>query len=151
MFKLKDKLLEDCGGTSFRPLPVSSGSQLEALIEDSPTLGASRQTRLFKEYGGLNLLASFETRQTARTALDETVNDCLETVLSMYGWTIRALQKYAIGPETVPNNEVSIEGAVSVTSRLLSAVGAGELLTRMSPAEASKRVPGVRKSFFAEI
>ncbi len=146
MFKLKDKLLEDCGGASFRALPVSSGSQLEALIEDSPTLGASRQTRLFKEYGGLNLLASFETRQTARTALDEIMHDCLETVLSMYGWTIRALQKYAIGPETVPNNEVSTEGAVSVTSRLLSAVAAGELLTRMSPAEASKRVPEVREA-----
>ena len=145
MFKLKDVLQAECSRASFGPLPISSGTQLESLIENSPTLGVTNQTRLFKEFGGLNLLASFETGQTARTALDEIMHDCLENVLSMYGWTIRTLQKYAIGPETVPNNEVSTEGAVSVTSRLLSAVAAGELLTRMSPAEALKRVPEVRE------
>ena len=145
MFKLKDVLQAECIRASFGPLPISSGTQLESLIENSPTLGVTNQTRLFKELGGLNLLASFETGQTARTALDEIMHDCLETVLSMYEWNIRALQKYAIGPETVPNNEVSTDGAVSVTSRLLSAVAAGELLTRMSPAEASKRVPGLKE------
>ena len=145
MFKLKDKLLEDCGGASFKPFPVSSGSQLEALIENSPTLGASRQTRLFKEYGGLNLLASFETRQTARTALDETVNDCLEAVLSRRGWTIRTMYKYAVGPETASNGDVLTEEEVSLTSQLLSAVSAGELLTRMSPIEASRRASDVRE------
>ena len=124
---------------------MSSGTQLEWLIENSPTLGVPTQTRLFKEFGGLNLLASFETGKTARTALDETVHDCLETVLSMHGWTIRTLQKYAVGPETVLNNEVFSEDDVSVTSRLLSAVAASELLTRLSPAEASKRVPEVRE------
>ena len=145
MFKLKDVLQDECSGASFRPLPVSSGTQLEWLIENSPTLGVPTQTRLFKEFGGLNLLASFETGKTARTALDETVHDCLETVLSMHGWTIRTLQKYAVGPETVLNNEVFSEDDVSVTSRLLSAVAASELLTRLSPAEASKRVPEVRE------
>lgn len=145
MFKLKDKLQEDCGGASFRPLPVSSGSQLYALIENSPTLGTSRQTRLFKEYGGLNLLASFETRQTARTALDETVNDYLEAVLSKRGWTVRTMYTYAVGPETASNGDVLTEEEISLTSRLLSAVSAGELLTRMSPVEASRRASDVRE------
>ena len=108
-------------------------------------LGATRQTRLFKEYGGLNLLASFETRQTARTALDETVNDCLEAVLSRRGWTIRTMYKYAVGPESASNVDVLTEEEVSLTSQLLSAVSAGELLTKMSPVEASRRTSDVRE------
>ena len=89
MFNLKDVLPDEYSGASFRPLPISSGTQLESLIENSPTLGVPTQTRLFKEFGGLNLLASFEKGQTARTALDEIVHDCLETMLSRHGWTIR--------------------------------------------------------------
>ena len=144
MFKLKDVLLEECIDPSFGPLPISSGTQLESLIENSPTLGVPTQTRLFKEFGGLNLLASFETGQTARDALDQTVHDCLDAVMSKRGWSIRALHKYAVGPETVPNSNVLTEDDVSVTSRLLSAVTASELLTRMSPAQASSRAYEVR-------
>ena len=145
MFKLKDILRYECGGASFRPLPISSGTQLETLIENSPTLGASRQTRLFKEYGGLKLLALFETRQTARSAFDKTVHDCLERVSSRRGWTIQTMHKCAVGPEPVPSGDVFTEEEVSVTSRLLSAVSAGELLTRMSPVEASMQIPKVRQ------
>ena len=144
MFKLKEFLQEENSVASFGPLPISSGTQLESLIENSPTLGVPRQTRLFKEFGGLNLLASFDTRPTARIALDEIVHDCLETVLSRRGWTVRTMHKYAVGPETVPSNGVFTECDVSVTSRLLSAVSASELLARMSPAEAFKLVPEVR-------
>ena len=72
MFKLKDMPRDEHAEGSFRPLPISSGTQLQALLEGSPTLGASIRTRLFKELGGLTLLASFETRQNAREALDET-------------------------------------------------------------------------------
>ena len=146
MFKLKDSLQEEGGVASFRPLPISSGTQLESLIENSPTLGVPRQTRLFKEFSGLNLLASFDARQTVRIALDEIVHDCLEAVLSRRGWTIRTMHEYAVGPETVPSNGVLTEDDVSVTSRLLSAVSASELLTRMSPAEAFKLVPEVREA-----
>ena len=145
MFRLSDWPQEEGVGASFLPLPVSSGTQLETLIENSPTLGAPTQTRLFKEYGGLNLLASFETRQAARTALDETVHDCLETVLSRRGWTIRTMHKYAVGSGPVPNGDVFTEDDVSVTSRLLSAVSAGELLTRMSPVKASRQALEVRQ------
>ena len=145
MFKLKDVLREECSGASFGPLPISSGTQLESLIENSPTLGVPTQTRLFKELVGLNLLASFETRQTARTALDEAVHDCLEIVLIRRGWTIRTMHKYAVGPETVPNSDAVTEDDVSVTTRLLSAVSAGELLTRMSPTEASRQAPEIRE------
>ena len=145
MFKLKDGLQEGCSEASFGPLPISSGTQLESLIENSPTLGVPTQTRLFKELGGFNLLASFETGQTARTSLDETVHDCLETVLSKRGWTIRTLHEYAVGPETVPHSDVFTEDDVSITSRLLSAVSAGDLLTRMSPVEASMRAPELRE------
>lgn len=145
MFKLRDALPAECTEPSFGPLPISSGTQLEALIENSPTLGVPTQTRLFKEYGGLNLLASFETGQTARANLDQTVHDYLDAVLSKRGWSIRVLHKYAVGPETVPNSNVLTEDDVSVTSRLLSAVTASELLTRMSPAEASSRAYEVRE------
>ena len=148
MFKLKDSLQEEGGIASFKPLPVSSGTQLESLIEDSPTLGVARQTRLFKEFGGLSLLASFDTRHTAMIVLDETLHNCLEAVLSRRGWTIRAMHKYAVGPETVPSNGVLTEDDLSVTSRLLFAVSASELLTRMSPAEALKLVPEVRETLF---
>ena len=145
MFNLKDVLREECSEPSFGPLPISSGTQLEALLENSPTLGVPTQTRLFKEFGGLNLLASFETGQSARTALDQTVHDCVDAVLSKRGWSIRALHKYAVGPETVPNSDVLSEDDVSVTSRLLSAVSASELLTRMSPTAASSRADEVRE------
>ena len=145
MFRLRDFLEEEGSVASFGPLPISSGTQLEALIENSPTLGVPRQTRLFKEFGGLNLLASFDTRQTAMIALDEIVHECLGPVLSRRGWTIRTVHKYAIGPETVPSNGVFTENDVSVASRLLSAVSAGDLLTRMTPAEAFKLVPAVRE------
>lgn len=146
MFKLKASLLEEGGVASFRPLPLSSGTQLESLMENSPTLGGSRQTSLFKEFSGLNLLASFDTRRAARTALDKIVRDYLDAVLSRRDWTIRALHKYAVGPETVPSNGVLSEDDVSVTSRLLSAVSANELLTRMSPEEAVRLVPEVRET-----
>ena len=145
MFKVKDSFREECSGASFGPLPISSGTQLESLIENSPTLGAPRQTRLFKEFGGLNLLASFDKRQTARIALDEIVHNCLGTVLSRRGWTIRTMHKCAVGPEAVPNSAALTDYDISVTSRLLSAVSAGELLTRMSPIEASKLVREVRE------
>ena len=145
MFELKDSVQEESDVASFGPLPISSGTQLGSLIENSPTLGAPRQTRLFKKFGGLNLLASFDKRQTARIALDEIVHDCLETVLSRRGWTIQTVHKYAVGPESVPNSVVFTEYDVSVTSRLLSAVSASELLTRRSPAEASRLVREVRE------
>ena len=146
MFKLEDSLQDDGRVASFRPLPISSGTQLESLIENSPTLGGHRQTRLFKEFSGLNLLASFDTKQTARIALDGIVHDRLEAVLSRREWTIRTMHKYAVGPETVPRNGVLTEDDVSVTNRLLSAVSASELLTRLSPAEASNLVPEVREA-----
>ena len=145
MFKLKNVLREECSEPSFGPLPISSGTQLGSLVENSPTLGVPTQTRLFKEFGGLNLLASFETGQIARTALDQTVHDYLDAVLSKRGWSIRMLHKYAVGPETVSNSNALTENDVSVTSRLLSAVSASELLTRMSPAEASSRAYEVRE------
>ena len=146
MFKLKNSLLEEGDVESFRPLPLSAGTQLESLIENSPTLGGHRQTRLFKEFSGLNLLASFDTRQTARIALDGIVHDRLETVLSRREWTIRTMHKYAVGPETVPRNGVLTEDDVSDASRLLSAVSASELLTRMSPEGASRLVPEMRET-----
>ena len=146
MFKLKDSLQDDGCVASFGPLPISPGTQLESLIENSPTLGAPRQTHLFKEFVGLNLLASFDIKQTARIALDGIVHDCLEAVLSRRKWTIRTMHKYAVGPETVPSNGVLTEDDVLVTSRLLSAVSASELLTRLSPAEASNLVPEVREA-----
>ena len=145
MFKLEDSLEEQGSIASFEPLPISSGTKLEALIENCPTLGGPRQTRLFKEFGGLNLLASFDTRLTARIALDEIVHDCLDTVLSRRAWTIQAMHKYAVGSETVPTNGILTEYDVSVTSRLLAAVSASELLTRMSPAEAFKLVAEVKE------
>ena len=145
MFKLKDVLPEECNDPSFAPLPISSGTQLQSLIEDSPTLGVPTQTRLFKEFDGLNLLASFETGQAARTALDQTIHDYLDPVLSKRGWSIRALHRYAVGPEPVPNSDVLAEDDVLVTSRLLSAVTASELLTRMSPSEASSRAYEARE------
>ena len=145
MFKPKDSVQEDGSVASFGPLPISSGTQLDSLIEDSPTLGVPRQTRLFKEFRGLSLLTSFETRQTARMALDEIVDDCLKTVLSRREWTIQTMHRYAVGPETVPNNG-AIPEDVAVTSRLLSAVSASELLTRMSPAEAFKLGSEVRQA-----
>ena len=146
MFKLRDSLQDEGSVASFKPLPVSSGTQLESLIENSPTLGVPKQTGLFKEFGGLKLLASFDTRQAARTALDQTAHDCLETVISRRRWTIRTVHRYAVGPETVPTSGVLTDDEVSVASRLLSAVSAGELLTKMSPAQASKVVPKVRKT-----
>ena len=145
MFKLKHVLPEERSKPSFGPLPISSGTQLEALIENSPTLGVPTQTRLFKEFGGLNLLASFKTGQFARTALDQTVHDYLDAVLSKRSWSIRALHKYAVGSETVPHCDALTKDDVSVTSRLLSAVSASELLTKMSPAEASSRAYEVRE------
>ncbi len=145
MFKLKDILPEECSEPSFGPLPISSGTQLESLIENSPSLGVPTQTRLFKEFSGLNLLASFETVQTARATLDQTVHDYLDAVLSKRGWSIRALHMFAVGSETVPNSNVLSEDDVSVTSQLLSAVSASELLTRMSPTAASSRADEVRE------
>ena len=144
MFKLKDSLQDEGYVASFGPLPISSGTQLESLIKNSPTLGGPKQTRLFKQLCGLNLLVSFDSRQTARIVLDEIVSDCLEAVLSKRGWTLRTMHKYAVGPETVPSKGVSTENDVSVTNRLLSAVSASELLTKMSPAEAFKLVPEVK-------
>ena len=139
MFKLKDVLWEECSDPSFGPLPISSGTQLESLIENSPTLGVPTQTRLFKEFAGLRLLASFETWQTARTALDQIVYDHLDVLLTKRGWSITSLHKYAVGPETVPNDDFLTDEDVSATSRLLSAVTASELLARMSPEEASSK------------
>ena len=144
MFKLKDSLQDEGFVASFGPLPISSGTQLESLIKNSPTLGVPKQTRLFKKLCGLNLLVSFDSRQTARIVLDEIVSDCLEAVLSKRGWTLRTMHKYAVGPETVPSKGVFTENDVSVTNRLLSAVSASELLTKMSPAEAFKLVPEVK-------
>ena len=135
MFKLADMSQDEVAGASFRPLPISSGTQLESLLENSPALGSPTQTRLFKEYGGLKLLASFEARQSARTALDETIQSCLESVLSRRGWNIRTIHKYATGPDSVPNSNGLTEDDISVTSQLLSAVSASELLTRVSPSE----------------
>lgn len=146
MFKLKDSLQEDSSAASFRPLPLSSGTQLESLMANSPTLGVSRQTCLFKEFSGLNLLASFDSRQTARIALDEIMHDYLEVVLSRREWTIRAMHLYAVGPETVPSNGVLTEDDILVTSRLLSAVSASELLARMSPEEAVRLLPVMRET-----
>lgn len=145
MFDLKESLQEKECAASFEPLPISSGTQLESLIENSRTLGASRQTSLFKELSGLSLLASFDTRQTARTALGEIVHDYRETVLSRREWTIRAMHNYAVGTETVPSFGNPTEDDISQTSRLLTAVSADELLTRMSPAEAFNLVPEVRE------
>ena len=141
MFRLRGPLSARRTVTSFRPLPISSGTQLELLIGNSPTLGVSRQTRLFKELGGLNQLASFDTRQAARVALDEIVVDCLETVLSARGWTVQDVHRYAVGPGSVPNRGAQTESDVQTTSRLLAAVSAGDLLTKISPADASMRVP----------
>ena len=144
MFKLADLPQAEALRTTFQPLPASTGTQLEALIEASPTLGTANQVRLFKEYVGLKLLASLETRQAAQATLDQTVHDCLEKVLSTRGWTIRAVHKYAVGSEPIPIIETISQEYVSVTNRLLSAVSAGELLKRLSPSDASEQVGEVR-------
>ena len=47
MFKLADMSQDEVAGASFRPLPISSGTQLESLLENSPALGSPTQTRLF--------------------------------------------------------------------------------------------------------
>ena len=146
MFRLKDLLQEDGKAPSFKPLSISSGTQLESLIENSPTLGSPRQIRLFKEYSGLKLLASFGAKQSARIALDEIIQDCLETVLFKRAWTIQTANKYAVSSDTVPKNGVLTEYDVAATSRLLSAVSASELLTRMSPARAFKLVPALKET-----
>ena len=146
MFQLSQFLGDGSGAPSFKPLPVSSGSQLAWLIENYPTLGVPKQTRLLKEFGGLSLLASFDTSQAARTALDQIVQESLETVMSRRGWTIQTVHRYAVGPETVPTGAMLTDDDVSVTSRLLSSVSASELLTRMSPAKASEVVPRVRET-----
>ena len=46
MFKLKDSLQEEGSVASFGPLPISSGTQLESLIENSPTLGRTQANSL---------------------------------------------------------------------------------------------------------
>ena len=145
MFKLADLPQAEALKTTFQPLPVSTGTQLEAFFEASTTLGAATQIRLFREYVGLKLLASLETRHTAQAALDQIVHDCLEKVLSTRGWTIRAVHKYAVGSEPIPISETISREDVSMTNQLLSAVSAGELLTRMSPSEASEQVKEVRR------
>ena len=55
------------------------------------------------------------------------------------------MYKYAVGPESASNVDVLTEEEVSLTSQLLSAVSAGELLTKMSPVEASRRTSDVRE------
>ena len=146
MFQLSQFLGDGSGAPSFKPLPVSSGSQLAWLIERSPTLGGPKQTRLLKEFGGLSLLASFDTSQAARTALDQIAQESLEAVMSRRRWTIQTVHRYAVGPETVPTGAMLTDEDISVTSRLLSSVSASELLTRMSPAKASEVVPEVRET-----
>ena len=90
-------------------------------------------------------MSSFDTKQTAKVTLDEIVDQWLEAVLSMRGWTIRDIHRYAIGPDTVPNNGAFTEHDIAITGRLLSTVSASELCYRMSPKEASKHIPEVRE------
>ena len=146
MFKLKGSIGEESSIGSFLPLPITSGTQLASLIDDSPTLGAPRQTQLFKKFGGLNLLSSFETKQNARVTLDKIANQCLETVQKKRGWTIQTVHMFAVGPDSVPNSKSLTDEDVLVTSRLLSAVAAGELLTRMSPADACRLVLEIKQT-----
>ena len=146
MFKLSQFPGDGNGAPSFKPLPMSSGSHLAWLVESYPTLGVSKQTRLLKEFGGLSLLASFDTSQAARTALDQIVQESLETVMSRRRWTVQTVHRYAVGPETVPTGAMLTDDDTSVTSRLLSSVSASELLTKMSPAQASDVVPKVRET-----
>ena len=144
MFKLTDPASHSFE-PSFGPLPISSGTQLESLIQVSSTLGRPTQTRLFKEYAGLKLVASFETWQDARTGLDEMIDCCLEEVLSARRWNIRKVYRYAIGPEPVPISSEHSEFSIEKSSRLLSAVMAGELLERVSPSKAYANATAVRR------
>ena len=59
---------------------------------------------------------------------------------------MQTIHRYAVGSETVPSGGVLTEDDVSATSRLLTAVSASELLTRISPEEASRLVPEVKEA-----
>ena len=142
MFKLAD-LVNDRFETSFDPLPISSGTQLESLIHASSTLGRHTQTRLFKEYAGFKLMASFETWQDARIGLDEIIDRGLEEVLSKRRWSIRKVYKYAVSSEPVPVSSESSEFSIEENSRVLTAVIAGELLERVPLSNANANAAAI--------
>lgn len=116
-----------------RHLPISSGTELQLLLEASPPLSANAQLILFKHYRGLRTLSSFDTRQQANISLDSTISNLLDSVSSRRGWSLRTIHRLAVGPDSVPtsgNNSTSLSHEdFSSTSELLSAISASEICT----------------------
>ena len=133
MFKLAANQCSDDHNGSVRQLPVSSGTELQFLLDASPPLSAGVQSILFKRYRGLKTLSSFETRQQASISLDKTIDELLDSVASRRGWSVRSIHKFAVGPESLPtsqnNNGPLSDEDIFSTSELLAAISASEICT----------------------
>ena len=132
----------------FRPLPVSSGTELASLVEHFPSLDLPKQTELFKEYSGLRLMASFSTWREAKSVIEEIIDSGAEEMARKYSADVRTIYKYALNPDPVPYSSEGADDKLASINRFFSAIVAYDMMRRIGPKEASELATKARQYLF---
>ena len=134
-------------------LPTSSNlrTQLALLLENSPHLRRPTQIRLFKQYVGFKLLASSERLQTAKNGTEPSDWPAHGILWHLVvAGTFEICTSTATGPEPVPTRLPENMGNltdvdIEESSRLLAAISASELSTKLTVPETSEASRKVAK------
>ena len=116
-------------------LPISSGTQLEQMLHESPPLTRDEQTVLFKQLAGIQHLLSSGSSSDDISATEAIVQNLSLWARCNRGWSPQEIYRFAVGHDTVPILSKKLEKSVindwdSKTHVLLSAVSALEWIHR---------------------